>query len=104
MAKEQGGVEEVLATKTEDVVHEPPQYRVLMHNDNYTTMDFVVQVLETVFSKPAAEAVIIMLNIHRKGVGICGIYTAEVAETKVAKVHHLAREQGFPLRCSMEVL
>ena len=102
MAREQGKPEEALATKTEETVKEPPKYRVLMHNDHYTTMDFVVQVLETVFSKPAPEAVQIMLNIHRQGIGICGIYTAEVAETKITTVHHMAKEQGFPLRCSVE--
>jgi ATP-dependent Clp protease adaptor protein ClpS len=102
MAKEHGETEEALATKSEDTVHEPPKYRVLMHNDNYTTMDFVVQVLESVFSKPRAEAYEIMLNIHRRGIGMCGVYTAELAETKIATVHHLARQSGFPLKCSME--
>ncbi len=81
---------------------EPPLYRVLLHNDNYTTMDFVVQVLETVFNKQPSEATQIMLNVHKKGVGICGVYPEEVAETKVELVHHLARENSFPLRCSME--
>ena len=102
MARELGSPEEALATKPEDTVEEPPQYKVLLHNDDYTTMDFVVHVLESVFSKPPSEAVQIMLNVHRKGVGMCGIYTAEVAETKVATVHHLARDRGFPLKCSME--
>jgi ATP-dependent Clp protease adaptor protein ClpS len=102
MAKEQGGSEEALATKIEETIEEPPQYKVLLHNDDYTTMDFVVQVLENVFSKPPSEAVQIMLNVHHKGVGMCGIYTAEIAETKVATVHHLARDRGFPLKCSME--
>jgi ATP-dependent Clp protease adaptor protein ClpS len=81
---------------------EPSRYRVLLHNDDYTTMDFVVQVLEIVFSKPPAEAMKIMLNVHRSGIGMCGIYTAEIAETKVAMVHHLAHEHKFPLKCSME--
>ena len=104
MAKEHGGLEQALATKVEDTVHEPPKYRVLMHNDNYTTMDFVVQVLESVFSKPRTEAFQIMLNIHRQGIGMCGIFTAELAETKIATVHRLARQSGFPLKCSMEEL
>ena len=81
---------------------EPRQFRVLLHNDDYTTMDFVVEVLESVFNKNAPEATSIMLNVHKQGIGVCGIFTAEVAETKVAIVHHLARQRSFPLRCSME--
>lgn len=81
---------------------EPAQFRVLLHNDDYTTMDFVVQVLEVVFAKQPAEAMKIMLNVHRNGIGVCGVYTAEIAETKVAMVHHLASEHKFPLKCSME--
>ncbi len=77
-------------------------YKVLLHNDNYTTMDFVVQVLEIVFRKTSSEATQIMLNVHKKGIGICGVYTAEVAETKVAMVNLLAQQRGFPLKCSME--
>ena len=83
-------------------LREPSLYRVLLHNDDYTTMDFVVQILEIVFSKQPAEAMKIMLNVHRRGVGLCGVYTAEIAETKVAMVHHLAQEHKFPLKCSME--
>ncbi len=86
-----------------DVELEPPaMYQVLMHNDHYTTMDFVVDVLETVFRKPAPEAVRIMLNIHEQGVGHCGVYTAEIAEAKIATVHQKARAHGYPLRCTME--
>jgi ATP-dependent Clp protease adaptor protein ClpS len=92
--------EEQLDGSTE--LSEPRQFRVLLHNDNYTSMDFVVEVLESVFNKNAPEATHIMLNVHKQGVGACGIFTAEVAETKVAIVHHLARQQNFPLRCSME--
>lgn len=82
----------------------PPLYRVLMHNDDYTTMEFVVRVLEKVFRKSPAEADQIMLNIHFKGVGVCGVYPREVAETKVGKVHSLARGEGYPLRCSLETV
>lgn len=81
---------------------EPRRFRVLLHNDNYTTMEFVVEVLESVFNKNAPEATTIMLNVHKQGIGVCGVFTAEVAETKVAIVHHLARRRNFPLRCSME--
>jgi ATP-dependent Clp protease adaptor protein ClpS len=81
---------------------EPILFKVLMHNDDYTTMEFVVQMLETVFHKPVTEAQQIMLNIHFRGVGMCGTFPFEIAETKVARVHHLARESGFPLRCSLE--
>jgi ATP-dependent Clp protease adaptor protein ClpS len=80
----------------------PPMYRVILHNDDYTTMEFVVEILVTVFGKSLEKASLIMLNIHNQGKGICGSYTREVAETKVNTVHHLAREQGFPLKCTME--
>ena len=83
-------------------LREPRRFRVLLHNDNYTTMDFVVEVLESVFNKNAPEATRIMLNVHKQGIGVCGVFTAEIAETKVAIVHHLARRRDFPLRCSME--
>ena len=80
----------------------PPLFKVLMHNDHYTTMEFVIEVLETVFNKSSAEANRIMMNVHLKGIGICGIYPFDIAETKAEKVHTLAGRQGFPLRCSVE--
>jgi len=86
----------------EDDVHEPKMYKVLLHNDDYTTMDFVVAILTEVFRKTLQEATRIMLDVHENGAGKCGIYTAEVAETKVAVVHARARKAGYPLRCSME--
>jgi ATP-dependent Clp protease adaptor protein ClpS len=89
-------------TDTRDQTRKPPLYRVLLHNDDYTTMEFVVEVLMFVFSKSPESAAKIMLNVHQKGVGVCGLYPFEVAETKVDTVHNLARESGFPLRCSME--
>jgi ATP-dependent Clp protease adaptor protein ClpS len=73
-----------------------------MFNDDYTTMEFVVHILKSVFLKTEDEAVQIMLNIHRNGVGVCGTYTAEMAETKVALVRHLAKKEGYPLKCTME--
>jgi ATP-dependent Clp protease adaptor protein ClpS len=93
---------EDLESIVEDELSEPPMYKVLLHNDHYTTMEFVVEVLEKVFRKPRAEATRIMLNVHNEGVGLCGIYTAEIAETKVDIVHTVARKAGFPLRCSLE--
>jgi len=80
----------------------PPLYKVILLNDDYTTMDFVVQIIEYVFHKSREEAVQIMLNVHRKGKGICGVYTREIAETKVKMVHELARKNNFPLRCTIE--
>lgn len=96
------GTRERSATDVKPELKPPPMYRVLMHNDHYTTMDFVVAMLEDVFNKPYAEALLIMLQIHTNGIGICGVYTAEVAETKIATVHKHAQEYGFPLKCSME--
>jgi len=81
---------------------EPPLYRVLLLNDDYTTMEFVVQVLIYVFNKNEEDAMRIMLNVHRQGVGICGVYPHEVAETKVSAVEALAQENGFPLKSTME--
>jgi ATP-dependent Clp protease adaptor protein ClpS len=81
---------------------EPARYRVLLHNDNYTTMDFVVMILVDVFHKSQPDAVRIMLDVHRKGMGVVGSFSREVAETKVARVTQLARKAEFPLLCTME--
>jgi ATP-dependent Clp protease adaptor protein ClpS len=94
--------EEEVISETRDEIDEPPMYKVLLHNDDYTTMEFVVEILMLVFNKPPEEAVEIMLNVHQKGIGICGVYTYEVSETKVNTVHDLARQNGFPLKCTME--
>ena len=83
-------------------VQEPKLFRVVLHNDHYTTMDFVVKVIVSVFHKPAAEATKIMLDVHRKGHGVVGVYTWDIASTKVAQVHQMARESEFPLRASCE--
>ena len=80
----------------------PELFKVLLLNDDYTTMDFVVEILEGVFNKPPAEAYRIMMAVHTQGQGLCGVYPFEVAETKVATVVDLARGQGFPLRATME--
>src|SRR5262247_2463608 len=83
-------------------VEKPRLYKVLLHNDNYTTMDFVVSVLRNVFHKSTVTAVQIMLAVHRQGVGVAGVYTYEIAEDKVAKVTELARASQFPLLCTLE--
>ena len=93
---------EKVKSKTRDEVTEPSMYKVLLFNDDYTTMEFVVEVLIFIFNKSTEEAVNIMLNVHRKGIGICGIYIYEVAESKVGKVHALSLENNFPLKCTME--
>jgi ATP-dependent Clp protease adaptor protein ClpS len=80
----------------------PRLYKVLLHNDYYTTMEFVIEVLEGVFARSPAEAFRIMMHVHRSGLGVCGVYPFEIAETKVALVHERARERGFPLRASLE--
>ena len=81
---------------------EPTQYKVVLLNDDYTTMEFVVEILENVFNKAPAEAYRIMMAVHHQGQGLCGVYPFEVAETKVATVVDLARDNGFPLRAAME--
>lgn len=96
------GAEEKVISKPRKTVKEPPMYRVLLHNDDYTTMDFVVELLMNVFHKTFEEATRIMLRVHRAGIGVCGVYTYEVAETKIETVHQLATERGFPLKSSME--
>ena len=95
-------VEESVSSEADQEVDEPPMYKVMLLNDDYTTMEFVVEVLVYVFQKSAEEATRIMLNVHRSGVGVCGIYPLEIAETKVDTVANLARENGFPLKCIME--
>jgi ATP-dependent Clp protease adaptor protein ClpS len=93
---------EDLEQQTEQELELPPMYKVLLHNDDYTTMEFVVEVLQKVFRKSAVDATRIMLLVHKTGSGVCGVFTEDIAETKVEIVHHLARKSGFPLRCSME--
>ncbi len=88
--------------KAEVELKEPKKYKVFLLNDDYTTMDFVVEVLMDIFHKNYAEAVDTMLNIHKKGKGLCGVYTHEIAETKVEEVHRRARANQFPLKATME--
>ena len=87
---------------TKAKVKKPKRYKVLLHNDDYTTMEFVVFVLQSCFSKTVDEAQKVMLKVHNDGVGICGIYTYEIAETKTAKVIQMAKESGHPLKCTFE--
>lgn len=88
--------------KSDRKLAKPRLWKVLLHNDDYTTRDFVVEILQNIFRKSEAEAVTIMLHVHRKGVGVAGVYPYDVAETKVEAVRSLARKREFPLLCTME--
>jgi len=88
--------------ESELALAEPTKYKVLLHNDDYSTMDFVVDILMSVFHKNINQAEEIMINIHKSGKAVCGIYTFEIAETKVYQVKELARSNGFPLLATME--
>jgi ATP-dependent Clp protease adaptor protein ClpS len=99
---DEGDVGVAPETKKKERLKKPPLYKVLFHNDNYTTMEFVVWVLRTVFHKSESDSVAIMLNVHRNGIGVAGVYTREVAETKLQKTLALAKEHEFPLRLSIE--
>lgn len=92
---------EVLVQEDEEI-QEPEEFRVILLNDDYTTMEFVVAVIMTVFHKGLAEATRIMLDVHKKGRGVVGVYPFDIAATKVDQVHTLARDNGYPLKCTME--
>jgi ATP-dependent Clp protease adaptor protein ClpS len=102
MARPEGATGTGVREKSRPRVEEPRMYNVVLLNDDYTTMDFVVEIVETVFAKSPPEAYRIMVRVHMHGRGVCGTYTYEEAETKVAHVHDLAREHGFPLRAMIE--
>ena len=102
MPKPQFESEGDVLTEVERKVEKPPLYKVLLHNDDYTTMDFVVFILRTVFHRSEEEAVRIMLHVHQRGIGVAGVYTREIAETKAGKALRLAREHDFPLLCTIE--
>ena len=91
-----------VATRTRQKTQRPPRFKVILYNDDYTPMEFVVALLEQVFRKSPAEATELMLQIHRGGLGVAGVYVLEVAETKVATVHRLAEDRGHPLRSGVE--
>lgn len=91
-----------IAVKTRSKTKKPSMYKVLMLNDDYTPMEFVIYVLESIFSKSHDEATRIMLHVHQKGVGLCGVFTFDVAETKASMVMDLARKNQHPLQCTIE--
>ncbi|RME04761.1 MAG: ATP-dependent Clp protease adapter ClpS [Deltaproteobacteria bacterium] len=98
----EGDGELLTERKTRTRAQKPRRYKVLLHNDHYTTMEFVVMVLVSVFHKSFFEATRIMLRVHRRGVGVAGVYPKEIAETKVEQVQKMAREAQYPLQCTME--
>ncbi len=102
MPEREYGLDEEVATETREKLKKPPLYRVLLHNDDFTTMDFVIQVLQTVFQKSDGDAFRIMWAVHTQGVGVAGVYTYEVAEMKIEKVTQMARAREFPLLCTAE--
>src|SRR4029450_8822043 len=102
MAENQRETGDQVLERTRQETKKPDMFKVLLLNDDYTTMDFVIEILEEVFHKSPAEADRIMMAVHTQGKGLCGIYPHEVAETKVATVIDRAREQGFPLLAAME--
>jgi ATP-dependent Clp protease adaptor protein ClpS len=89
-------------TRTKPKTKKPSLYKVLLLNDDYTPMEFVVLILEQFFNKSREDAYTVMLHVHQKGVGVCGVYTFEVAETKVMQVMDLAKQTGHPLQCRLE--
>lgn len=95
---------EVAVQEDDGGLSEPPQYRVLLHNDDYTTMEFVIEILRRYFHKSHDQAMQVMLNVHEKGKGVAGVYSQEIAETKVVQVMERARAKGFPLMCTAEAI
>ena len=102
MPEREYGFDEEVATESRERLKKPPLYKVLLHNDDFTTMEFVVHILKTVFQKTESDALRIMLQVHTQGVGIAGVYTYEVAEMKVERVRQLARASEYPLLCTTE--
>lgn len=102
MLPPQAEFDETALAESEEKVEEPPLFKVLLHNDDFTTMEFVVYVLQSVFNLPEEEAVAVMLNVHVHGVGVAGIFTWEVAGMKVARTTEMARAHEYPLLCTME--
>jgi ATP-dependent Clp protease adaptor protein ClpS len=94
--------EEDVATETRERLKKPPLFRVLLHNDDYTTMEFVIEVLKKVFGKTDGDAFQIMWAVHTQGLGCAGVYTYEIAEMKIERVAQMARAQEYPLLCTLE--
>lgn len=94
--------DQLLAEKTTQKLQEPPKYAVILLNDNYSTFDFVVKVLVTVFRKSVADAIRITNDVHHRGKGACGLYPREIAETKIMQVEAMSEAEGYPLKCVME--
>ncbi len=101
MTKE-NDVEGAVLTEEDTETRQPDEYRVMLLNDDFTTMEFVVAVIMSVFHRDLFEATRIMLDVHKKGKGLVGTYTYDIAATKISRVHTMARENGFPLKCTME--
>jgi ATP-dependent Clp protease adaptor protein ClpS len=99
-----GGVDVALEEDVRDELQQPPKYAVVLLNDDYTTMEFVVEVLQRFFKKTGEEAMQIMLRVHQEGRGVAGVYSHDIAETKVFQVHQLAKSRGYPLHCVIEPL
>lgn len=95
-------IDELLEERQKQEAKRPALYKVFLLNDDYTTMDFVVSILEGIFHKNPVEATQIMLHVHRNGKGLAGVYSREIAETKIASVHEISQKNGFPLKCMME--
>lgn len=102
MADDRPKTDRAVLEKTRTDTREPELFSVILLNDDYTTMEFVVQVLESVFNKGPAEAFRIMMQVHTQGQGLCGVFPWDIAETKVAVIHDLAQDHGFPLRAVIE--
>jgi ATP-dependent Clp protease adaptor protein ClpS len=95
-------LDELVVAEEKSTLKKPPLYKVLLHNDDFTTMEFVIYILENVFQRSESDAVHIMLKVHHEGIGVAGVYTYEVAETKAAKVMSLAQANEYPLLCTIE--
>ncbi len=102
MSTKQPDYQDEILDEIDEKTTEPPMYKVLLHNDDYTTKAFVVEILMVVFNKSIGEANGLMWQVHRNGIGVCGVYPHEMAETKINLVTTLSRENGFPLKASME--
>ncbi len=102
MSRQETEFDHGVVTETEKKLKKPPLYKVLLHNDDYTTKEFVVMILQYVFHMENAGAVQVMLHVHKKGIGVAGVYSYEVAETKMALVESLAQQHEYPLKSTME--